>query len=252
MSKRKKSPREKSPGTAAPNGASPKGGNDDRGRRDAKTKSVAAEIGSAVKREEASPAPKTSVRSSASEGMKPEQAPAKPQAAAARPVQGPASRPSTAKGETTAAEAAPRVAPALPQSPARPAPVMRKPAAPQPEAAHATRAPEPPQAGPETAVASFECSFSEASQGTLAVNRKLMEFAQANLNSTLDHVKDLAAARSPIRIMRLQVEYWHDCLETFARQASELRALSAEFVAKTSADPRSGAALSASRRLRSR
>jgi hypothetical protein len=47
-------------------------------------------------------------------------------------------------------------------------------------------------------------------------------------------VKDLAAARSPVRIMRLQMEYWHDCLETFASQAQELRALSAELVARAS------------------
>ena len=235
MSKRKKSPREKSPGTAAPNGASPKGGNDDPGRRDAKTKSVAAEIGSAVRREEVSPARKTGARSSTSEATKPTQAPIKPQAAtAARPVQGPTGRPSP-KSETAAAEEAPRAASPSPQSPARPAPVTRKPAALQPEAAHLTRAAEAPQAGPETAVAIFERSFREARQGTLEVNRKLMDFAQANLNSGLDHVKDLAAARSPIRIMRLQVEYWHDCLETFARQAFELRALSAEFVAKTNA-----------------
>jgi hypothetical protein len=47
----------------------------------------------------------------------------------------------------------------------------------------------------------------------------------------LDYVKDLAAARSPVRVMRLQMEYWHDCFETFVSQAQELRALSAEVVA---------------------
>jgi hypothetical protein len=82
------------------------------------------------------------------------------------------------------------------------------------------------------AVETLERSFKAAGQGTVAVNRKLIDFAQANLNSSLDHVKDLAAARSPVRIMRLQMEYWHDCLETFASQAQELRALSAELVAK--------------------
>jgi hypothetical protein len=45
-------------------------------------------------------------------------------------------------------------------------------------------------------------------------------------------VRDLAAATSPVRVMRLQMEFWHDCLETFANQAQELRALSAELVAR--------------------
>jgi hypothetical protein len=52
-----------------------------------------------------------------------------------------------------------------------------------------------------------------------------------NVNSSLDYVKDLAAARSPVRVMRLQMEFWQDCLETFASQAQELRRLSAELVA---------------------
>jgi hypothetical protein len=79
----------------------------------------------------------------------------------------------------------------------------------------------------------MERSLKAAGQGTLAVNRKLIDFAQANVNSGLDHVKDLAAARNPVRIMRLQMDYWHDCLATFASQAQELRALSAELVAET-------------------
>lgn len=70
-----------------------------------------------------------------------------------------------------------------------------------------------------------------AGRGTVAVNCKLLDFAQMNVNSSLDYAKDLAAARSPVRIMRLQMEYWQDCFEAFASQAQELRALSAELVA---------------------
>ena len=35
--------------------------------------------------------------------------------------------------------------------------------------------------------------------------------------------------------MRLQMEFWHGCLETFASQARELRVLSAELVERANA-----------------
>jgi len=107
------------------------------------------------------------------------------------------------------------------------APVALAPQAPAPQ----TPAPKPRPYALDNAVDTMERSLLAAGQGTVAVNRKLIDFAQANVNSGLDHVKDLAAARNPVRIMRLQMEYWHDCLATFASQAQELRALSAELVA---------------------
>jgi hypothetical protein len=132
-----------------------------------------------------------------------------------------------------------RTAPAQPAEKAKAAP-QPKPAATKPLPAvpkPAPAAPEP-EASPHllaSAVDSFERSFKAAGRGTLAVNCKLLDFARANVNSGLDYVKDLAAARSPARIMRLQVEYWHDCLETFVSQTQELRALSAELVADANA-----------------
>jgi hypothetical protein len=237
MSKGKKLTPDKSPGAVAPNGASPKGKKpDDHGKREAKPKSIAAEIDSAVKREEISAqAQKGASRPSAPETVKPAQAPAKSAAPAAKPSQGPA-RSSSAKAGPAVEGPAPKAPPSSPKTPATPAPATENPTALlQPEAANAKRAAKTPQLVFETAVDSFARSFREASQGTTAVNRKLMDFAQANLNASFDHAKDVAAARSPVRIMRLQMEYWHDCLETFASQALELRALSAEFVAKTRA-----------------
>jgi hypothetical protein len=144
------------------------------------------------------------------------------------PMPSPVPPPPSAPAATKPAQAAPKPAPQA----AKPAQAAPKPAPAAVRLARAeVKAPKPPQPVLE-AVETLERSFKAAGQGTVAVNRKLIDFAQANLNSSLDHVKDLAAARSPVRIMRLQMEYWHDCLETFASQAQELRALSAELVAK--------------------
>jgi hypothetical protein len=132
--------------------------------------------------------------------------------------------------------------PATPPKPASPRPVASKPvpAASKPAAADEKRPPAAPKPAlrPDVprhllggAVDTFQRSFAAAGHGTQAVNCKLLDFARTNVNSSLDHVKNLAAARSPVRVMRLQMEFWHDCLETFVSQAQELRALSAEVVA---------------------
>lgn len=42
----------------------------------------------------------------------------------------------------------------------------------------------------------------------------------------------LASASSPVQIMQLQMSYWDERLKVLASQAEELRALSADLVAK--------------------
>jgi chemotaxis protein histidine kinase CheA len=227
MSKSKKSPRDKSPSAIARNGTSPDG-KKQTSKKELKQKSVAAEIGGTVKCEEAA-AP--TQKPSAPEAVRPAQAPAKPAPPAAKPAR--ATKPETAKPAQTVVKAPPAPAkPAAKREPAAATPAPKP--APAAKPAATAPAPQPSQYGLENVVETFERTFKEARRGTIAVNRKLIAFAQANLNSSLDHAKDLAAARSPVRIMRLQMEYWHDCLETFASQAQELSALSTELVAKTS------------------
>lgn len=226
MSKQKKSPRDKAPsGTPvddrplsdkSPSGKVSNGKKrNGHGKKELRQTTAAETVVTAKKAEVPSEARPAS-QPSAPQAVKPAQAPAKQVPPATKPAR-------TAKPET--------VEPA--QTVTKPAPVAAKPAVkPAPPAAkHAAKAPQPVI---ETAVETIERSLKEVSKGTIAVNRKLLDFARANLNSSLDHAKDLAAARSPVRIMRLQMEYWHDCLETFASQAQELRTLSAELVAKTS------------------
>lgn len=203
MNARNKSSREKSSGKKEKREA----------KKELKDRTVAAEIGGAVMREAAA---------------KPEPAPV---SASEAPVskKPPKPRPALATSEAKASKkpAEPRPAQAAkprsePRPEPRPAPVAKPRSEPHPE---------PRAEAVESAVATIERSFKAAGRGTIAVNRKLIDFARENVNCGLDHVKDLAAARNPVRIMRLQMEYWHDCLATFASQAQELRALSAELVA---------------------
>jgi hypothetical protein len=182
-------------------------------KKELKEKTVAAELESAVKREEAAkPAP-----------------PPAPAPVAASEAQASKKSPEPRPAPLAASEV--KASKKLPEP--RPAPLAanearasKKPAEPRP----APRTEARPEAV-ESAVATIERSFKAAGRGTIAVNCKLLDFARENVNCGLDHVKDLAAARNPVRVMRLQMEYWHDCWETFANQAQELRALSAELVA---------------------
>jgi len=128
----------------------------------------------------------------------------------------------------------PRAA-ASPEKPAPKTPTPKaSPPAPQPPrvAAATAPSPEPPQRALEIAVETMERSLKAAGQGTVAVNRKLIDFAQANLSSSLDLAKSLACARNPMQVMHLQVTYWDERMKVLASQAEELRALSAEIVAK--------------------
>jgi hypothetical protein len=174
------------------------------GGKPPKRKTVAAEIGATVMREEtANLPPIPAERPSPRQAPKPVATkPAAPKPVIAKPAQ-PAAKP---------VPAAARTAPA---------------ATVQPTATETPKAPQPL----ESAANMLGRSFRAAGEGTVAVNCKLLDFARANVNSGFDHVRDLAAARSPLRIMRLQMEFWHDCLETFASQAQELRALSSALVA---------------------
>jgi len=162
------------------------------GKKEPKEKTVAAELAATVMREAA-----------------PEPAPAAAVEAPAAAVEAPASVKEVVKVKA-------------PEPP--PPPAKKKP----PEPAVKDAAPEPPLHLLET----FEGSFKAAGQGTVEVNRKLMDFTRANVSSGFDFAMSLAAAASPVHIMQLQMSYWDERMKVLASQAEELRALSAELVAK--------------------
>jgi len=138
-------------------------------------------------------------------------------------------------GAAVLREEAPKPAPVPVARPEPPAPpkeaVTAKAPAPPPLAAK-TKAPEPPRHLLETAVDTFERTFRAAGQGTVEVNRKLLDFTRANVSSGFDFAMSLASASSPVQIMQLQMSYWDERLKVLASQAEELRALSADLVAK--------------------
>lgn len=177
------------------------------GKKEAKDKIVAAELDEAVKREEAPrPAP----------------------APVARP-----GRPGPAKESVKPKAPVPPAPAAKVKTPEPPPPVVKR-MAPEPPLAVKDETPESPSRLLETAVDTFERSFKAAGQGTLEVNRKLLDFTRANVSSGFDFAMSLASASSPVQIMQLQMRFWDERMKVLASQAEELRALSAELVAKTS------------------
>ena len=138
-------------------------------------------------------------------------------------------------GAAVLREEAPKPAPvavARPEPPAPPTAAVTAKAPVPPPLAAKTKAPKPPRHLLETAVDTFERSFRAAGQGTVEVNRKLLDFTRANVSPGFDFAMSLASASSPVQIMQLQMSYWDERLKVLASQAEELRALSADLVAK--------------------
>jgi phasin len=88
----------------------------------------------------------------------------------------------------------------------------------------------------EAVFESWERSFDAAGQGAVALNRKVIDIAQRNINSSFDLAKHLASAKNLAEAMELQGTYWRKQLETLAAQAEEVRTLSTR-VAADAAEP---------------
>ena len=83
----------------------------------------------------------------------------------------------------------------------------------------------------EGIVQSWERSFDATNQGAVALNRKIIDIAQRNINSGFDLAKGLAGAKNLAEAMELQADYWRKQLDTLAAQAEEVRTLSAQVAA---------------------
>ncbi len=164
------------------------------GKREVKKKTVAAEIGAALMREEA-PKPASTV-----------------------------SRPARPVGVKEVAK----------EKAFEPPPVSRsaRPVVENEAAKAKSQEPQAPLLG--NPLDTFGRSFTAAAQGAIAVNQKLIDFARANMQSGFDFAVSLATASSPMQMMQLQVSYWNERMKVLASQAEELRVLSADLTAKTS------------------
>jgi len=85
----------------------------------------------------------------------------------------------------------------------------------------------------EESIDALERSFDAAGQGATAFNRKLIDIAQRNLNSTFDLAKSLAGAKNLAEIVELQSSFIRSQFDVFASQASEIRALTTKIAADT-------------------
>lgn len=88
----------------------------------------------------------------------------------------------------------------------------------------------------EEAVETLELSLDKAGQGAAAINRKVIDIAQTNLNSGFDLAKNLAGAKNMTQIVELQAAFARKQFETVMAQAQEIRELSAK-VASESTEP---------------
>jgi phasin len=78
----------------------------------------------------------------------------------------------------------------------------------------------------ETVLVSWERSFDAGGQGVAALNRKVIDIAQRNINSGFDLAKSLAGAKNLAEWLELQAAYWRKQLGALTAEAEEFRSLS--------------------------
>ncbi|MGE5261347.1 MAG: phasin family protein [Actinomycetota bacterium] len=85
----------------------------------------------------------------------------------------------------------------------------------------------------EAGLDAVEKSLDAAGQGVTALNRKVIDIAQRNVNSGFDLAKALTGAKTVAEAVELQKTYWQRQLGTLSAQAQELQALSTKVAAET-------------------
>jgi hypothetical protein len=207
-------------------------------------KTVAAEQTGAAKREEVVHTAKAPAEEAAPRAKAPE-------AGVAKKAKAPAPVSPTAKAsELEAAKKAKAAAAEAAQKPKAPAAkVAKKAEAPAVKPEKKTKAPASasgkktvasaavPELSGDTvksAMDTIERSWKAAGLGTVAVNRKILDFARQNVSSGLHLARSLAGAKNPVEMARLHVTFWDEQIRALATQAEQLRALSAEVVSKAS------------------
>lgn len=86
----------------------------------------------------------------------------------------------------------------------------------------------------EGTVEMLEQSFDKAGQGSAAINRKMIDMMQTNVNSGFEFARDLAGARNVGEVFERQATFARAQFETFASQAQEIRDLSTKVAAESS------------------
>jgi phasin len=87
----------------------------------------------------------------------------------------------------------------------------------------------------EAALETLERSFDAVGQGAIALNHKVMDIAQRNMNSGFDLAKSLAGAKNLAEVIELQAAHWRKQFSALAAQAEEVRTLSTQVTADVTA-----------------
>ena len=82
----------------------------------------------------------------------------------------------------------------------------------------------------DTVLESWERSFDAVGQGAVALNRKVIDIAQRNINSGFDLAK-ISLRRRTAEAMELQAAYWKKQFGALQSQAEEVRTLSSKVTA---------------------
>jgi len=82
-----------------------------------------------------------------------------------------------------------------------------------------------------TILESWEKTFDAAGQGAVALNRKLVDITQRNINSGFEFAKSLIGAKNVAEAVELHSAYWQKQLSTLRAQADEMRDLSTRVTA---------------------
>jgi phasin len=86
----------------------------------------------------------------------------------------------------------------------------------------------------DASLTTFERVFDAAGQGATAFNRKIVDIAQRNVNSSFDLATSLAGAKNLADMAELQSVFWRKQFDVLTAQAEEVRALSVKVTADTS------------------
>jgi phasin len=78
----------------------------------------------------------------------------------------------------------------------------------------------------EAVLDSCEKSFGVGGQGAVALNRKIIDIAERNINAGFDLAMSLAGAKNFAEVVELQAAYWRKLFGELQTQAKEVRALS--------------------------
>jgi hypothetical protein len=90
----------------------------------------------------------------------------------------------------------------------------------------------------EAVLESWERFVVAAGQGTVALNRKAIDIALRNINTSFGLAERLAGAKNVAEAMELQTTYWRKQVGELASQAGEMRTLTTKVTADVTAPSR--------------